>query len=278
MSKFKVGDTVKVIEGGYEGKFSDGCELIVGKILVNGGHMCYPEGNDPEVDHDLDNGTLYFHEGQLELVEKPRSSSKFKVGDLVTILTTQSAPEDTVGKIGKVISHEFGSYLVDVSDSTHENKKWYYSENQLGFPISKPKTLGELLKEATERNSKKSTSEVVGEALKEYEKQSTGTVALTPNQAGGVKADQGKIDYTYLLKDLPVSVEEVTKVLMYGAKKYNRSNYSKVESERYEAAALRHIMAYLQGERLDSETGYHHLAHVTCCLLFLVEREVKKGE
>ena len=204
--------------------------------------------------------------------------SKFKVGDSVEILTTESAPKDTVGKIGKVISHEFGSYLVDVTDSAHENKKWYYSENQLGFPTSKPKTLGELLKEATERNATKSTPEVVGEALKEYEKQSTGAVALTPNQAGGVKADQGKIDYTYLLKDLPLSVEEVTKVLMYGAKKYTRSNYSLIESERYEAAFFRHAMAYLQGEQLDPETGYHHLAHATCCLMFLIEREVKKED
>lgn len=100
--------------------------------------------------------------------------------------------------------------------------------------------------------------------------------AKLPNAQGGIKFDQGKVDYTYLLKDLPVSVEEVTKVLIYGANKYNRANYSKVESERYEAAALRHIMAYLQGEQLDPETGYHHLAHATCCLMFLVERKVKK--
>ena len=104
--------------------------------------------------------------------------------------------------------------------------------------------------------------------------EATEPVAIT-NSNGGIKFDGGKIDYTYLLKDLPVSVEEVTKVLIYGAKKYSRSNYSKVESERYEAACLRHLMAYLQGEQKDPETGYHHLAHAVCCLMFLVEREVK---
>lgn len=99
---------------------------------------------------------------------------------------------------------------------------------------------------------------------------------MVVNNSGGMKADGGKIDYTYLLKDLPVSVDEVTKVLMYGAKKYNRSNYAKVESERYHAAMSRHIMAYLRGEKNDPETGYHHLAHAVCCLMFLIEREVKK--
>ncbi len=95
------------------------------------------------------------------------------------------------------------------------------------------------------------------------------------NSLGGKKNDQNKIDYTLLLKDLPESVKSVVKVLEFGSKRYGRTNYSKVETERYEAAMLRHAMAYLSGELLDPETEEPHLSHLVCCAMFLIERQLK---
>jgi hypothetical protein len=84
----------------------------------------------------------------------------------------------------------------------------------------------------------------------------------------GIKFDQDKPDYSLLPF---AAMDDVVRVLTYGAKKYDRFNWRNVERHRYEAAALRHISAYKQGEIMDPETGLNHLAHAMCSLLFLME-------
>ena len=78
----------------------------------------------------------------------------------------------------------------------------------------------------------------------------------------------------YLLP--PKSILEVGKVLTYGAEKYDAENWRKVDDlqNRYTSAALRHIFAHMEGEKLDEETGLSHLAHAMCCLLFKLEDEL----
>lgn len=60
-------------------------------------------------------------------------------------------------------------------------------------------------------------------------------------------------------------------VLTKGAEKYAPGNWMKVPEprERYYSAAMRHITSWFEGERFDPEWGFPHLAHATCCLLFL---------
>lgn len=86
--------------------------------------------------------------------------------------------------------------------------------------------------------------------------------------AKGVKNDSSKPDYSLVPFG---ALDEVVKVLTHGAKKYDRFNWEHVEDIRYQAAALRHISSYMQGEKYDPETGINHLAHAVCSLLFLVE-------
>lgn len=90
----------------------------------------------------------------------------------------------------------------------------------------------------------------------------------------GRKYDTGKPDYTLLPWD---AVEEIVKVLDFGARKYARDNWKHVEGAetRYLAAALRHITAHARGEKDDPETGISHLAHAGCCILFLLSLEKK---
>lgn len=90
----------------------------------------------------------------------------------------------------------------------------------------------------------------------------------------GRKYDTGKPDYTLLPWD---AVEEIVKVLDFGARKYARDNWKHVEGAetRYLAAALRHITAHARGEKDDPETGVSHLAHAGCCILFLLSLEKK---
>jgi hypothetical protein len=76
------------------------------------------------------------------------------------------------------------------------------------------------------------------------------------------------------------AIEEIGKVLTFGSTKYADDNWKKVPNlrRRYLAAGLRHVFAWASGQRNDSETGLHHLAHATCCFLFVLTRELEEQE
>jgi hypothetical protein len=76
----------------------------------------------------------------------------------------------------------------------------------------------------------------------------------------------------------PYSLEEVVKVLTYGANKYSADNWKHVDDmeNRYFDAAQRHMWAYRRGELRDPESGMHHLAHAMCSLMFILETEMER--
>ena len=83
-----------------------------------------------------------------------------------------------------------------------------------------------------------------------------------------VKYDAGKPRFELLD---PFVMEEIVKVLTYGAKKYNDHNWNKCTSlTRYFGAACRHLFAWLKGEDYDQESGCLHLAHCICCCMFII--------
>lgn len=88
----------------------------------------------------------------------------------------------------------------------------------------------------------------------------------------GIKHDEDKPRMSLLPK---VALIEVAKVLTFGAKKYEPWNWTKgfAWSRLYDAAE-RHIAAHQMGTDKDEETKLSHLAHATCCLLFLLTFEL----
>jgi len=90
---------------------------------------------------------------------------------------------------------------------------------------------------------------------------------------GGRKFDGDKLEYGLLP---PLALKEVTKVLTFGAQKYERDNWKHVpdSKRRYFDAAQRHLWAWKEGEQNDPETSMNHLAHALCCLMFLYEHDV----
>ena len=73
------------------------------------------------------------------------------------------------------------------------------------------------------------------------------------------------------------AIEEIGKVLTFGAKKYDDHNWRKgFKWSRLIGATIRHLFAWMRGEDKDKETGLSHLAHAGCCIMFLLEHE-KKG-
>lgn len=69
----------------------------------------------------------------------------------------------------------------------------------------------------------------------------------------------------------PIALEEVAKVLTYGAKKYDKHNWLKgLPWTEILDSAERHINAWKKGEDID-ESGCLHIAHAACNLLMLIE-------
>lgn len=86
----------------------------------------------------------------------------------------------------------------------------------------------------------------------------------------GVKADKEKDPWEFVPWGPFIGV---VKVLGFGARKYSPDNWRRVPNAkmRYYAAAMRHLIAWRIGERLDPESGLPHLYHAMCSLLFVTE-------
>lgn len=94
-------------------------------------------------------------------------------------------------------------------------------------------------------------------------------IKLLGDNTLGVKYDKGKPQWDLLpWKEM----EDVVKVLTFGASKYASDNWKKVPNSpsRYTDATMRHLVAFRTGETFDPESNHHHLAHAICCLLFML--------
>lgn len=88
------------------------------------------------------------------------------------------------------------------------------------------------------------------------------------------KADKGKLELSLVNPEL---VKAVAEVRMYGTEKYGDSeNWRKVEPKRYVDALYRHLLAYIEGNEVDEESGLSHLAHMACNISFLLDKEYLK--
>lgn len=78
----------------------------------------------------------------------------------------------------------------------------------------------------------------------------------------------------YLLP--PKAQKAIAEVLTYGAKppKYSEYNYKNgkgLDWDRPFSAMLRHLNSWNDGEDIDPESGYTHLAHAGCCIMMLLD-------
>lgn len=85
----------------------------------------------------------------------------------------------------------------------------------------------------------------------------------------GNKDDLDKLRWDLLPMDV---IEDVVKVLTYGAKKYSDDNWKLIDNpiNRYYSAMMRHLIDWkVYNEQNDKESGLPHLAHALCCLVFI---------
>jgi hypothetical protein len=85
-------------------------------------------------------------------------------------------------------------------------------------------------------------------------------------------------EFTPLLDALDEVVDwfGVARVLEFGAQKYAPRNWEKgIAFARVYGAACRHLLAFIGGEEHDPETGYCHLDHASCCIMFLAAYQMR---
>lgn len=84
----------------------------------------------------------------------------------------------------------------------------------------------------------------------------------------GRKDDAAKLRYDLMPWE---ALEEEVAVLTFGAAKYTANNWQQLPDgiNRYFAAAMRHLIAYRLGKKLDKESGLSHLSHARCCIAFI---------
>ena len=78
----------------------------------------------------------------------------------------------------------------------------------------------------------------------------------------------------------PAFIMELGAVLTFGAEKYSANNWKNATAEdieRIKGAMLRHQMAYLDGEKIDPESGLSHLSHISCNAMFLQYFDNRRG-
>lgn len=92
---------------------------------------------------------------------------------------------------------------------------------------------------------------------------------------GGVKMDAGKLRWSLLPWD---AVEEVVRVLMFGAQKYADRNWEQgMDYGRLFDADMRHRIGWWQkGENAAEDSKIHQLAHAACDTLFLLAYELRE--
>lgn len=84
--------------------------------------------------------------------------------------------------------------------------------------------------------------------------------------------NSSKVDLSYI--PVEATIQEC-KVWEFGGQKYYRNNWKKLWGDDTPnvvlASALRHMMAILDGEEIDEESGCYHAAHVRCNMAMLLE-------
>ena len=92
---------------------------------------------------------------------------------------------------------------------------------------------------------------------------------------GGIKETFNKRDYTLLPWDV---INDIVDVMAYGANKYSRDNWKLVPKEEYLKASLRHLIAVVQNETVDEESGHKHLIHAACDVIYAASNDSQTSE
>lgn len=91
-----------------------------------------------------------------------------------------------------------------------------------------------------------------------------------------MKFDKDKPNCGLVYRGFAKALLEVAKVGTFGAKKYAPDSWKNIEQEAYVSALFRHLLAWLDGEKYDNESGFNHLSHCAWNALAICDMEINK--
>lgn len=116
----------------------------------------------------------------------------------------------------------------------------------------------------------KAPEKEIGEAQREWQDED---VLAMQTHGEGRKDDGGKAPHHLIAPEIQ---DALAQVLDFGARKYAPRNWEHGMSwSRPFSALMRHMWAWWRGEGKDPETGFSHLHHAACCIMFLVAYEAR---
>lgn len=92
----------------------------------------------------------------------------------------------------------------------------------------------------------------------------------------GTKHDGGKPPISIVPRE---AIEGAAQALAFGAKKYSMHNFKGgIQMSRLVDACMRHLLAYMDNEDTDKESGLSHLDHALACVSMAKYMEINKPE
>lgn len=73
------------------------------------------------------------------------------------------------------------------------------------------------------------------------------------------------------------AVSEVIRVRHDGMKKHGET-WRQVPFKEHLDHVMEHLQKYFDGEMIEEESGLHHLAHIICRLLFVLQLEIEANQ
>jgi len=166
--------------------------------------------------------------------EQDNGSGRDAIGFKIKSLVTAKYPGDIPIKPGKTVSED------------NERYTWETEQQKI---------------------NRMTYSQALGRAIREkHNGQKTNKQACSKVH----KQDQGKARWDLMPF---VALNAVAEVITWSMVKYPADNWRSLPNGkiRFIAACYRHLFAYMTGEKNDKESGLHHLAHVACCVLYVLE-------
>ena len=156
-----------------------------------------------------------------------------------------------------IISYE--ETIILIKEALKAEKEKYLKELEVG--TYKPPSLQatcDIVRKSTVADTMMSSW--ISEALKK---------GCTITHKTAKKNDDGKLKYHLIPYEV---LEELAKVLTFGAEKYGENNWQKLEDfdNRYYSARCRHEAAIRSGEKMDPESKLLHASHVLTGAAFAV--------
>lgn len=233
MSKFKVNDKVRVIADEERLK-----GLCIGGLSLTGaiGPIKAAYGNSYDVGVKTEGGTWSFAEQDLELVENQQESqgTKFRVRET---------------------DDRCNTWTVADGPCCMSSHNYIQSDGTVGYCVTYPTEIAAQV--ALDLYLKSQQRTFVGHPDGELEVKET-----NPKDALGIKKAS-----LHLVPCGPLF--ELSLAMLEGGRKYGAHNYRAmgVLYSVYYDAAMRHLMAWWEGEDIDGDSGIHHITKAMACLL-----------